>query len=296
MYNRIPDYLAKISTNIKIIVFVTIFSLVFVNVYSPFQVATLYKKLNSIEQFFYSAAIILCGTSILLISRIIMCKMKHILSLSIIQYCLWLLCEILFIAFLYTIINIYLLEDQRIFASIFQHSLIIIPLLLAVPYIVSYLYLSLQDKEEKINDLLLQENTHTISEGRDESGEIVSADAPSDNIINFTDEKGVLKLSVKKEYVCYIESANNYVNIYYIHKDSLKRYMIRNTLKNLEPMLNPYGFVRCHRSYMVNFKKVKIVRNEKDGFFIDLDQDGVGDIPISKTYAEQIMKLFSTKS
>ena len=69
--------------------------------------------------------------------------------------------------------------------------------------------------------------------------------------------------------------------------------MVRTTLKSLEEALHSQGFMRCHRSYLINVKKIKIVRKERDGFYIDLDQDGIGDIPISKTYADEILKIFA---
>lgn len=292
MNRAIPDYLLKFSTNLKILLFVTIFSLVLVNAYSPFLQSDLYASMSTMRQFFYSTLTILVGVTILAGSRIAMCSLKKKMELSIAQYCLWLVCEIFFIAILYTVFNIYVLKDARSFTNIFQHALIFIPLLLSVPYIVSYLYLALKDKDIKINDLI---SSQKKNESNEIDGEEETLVVEPDSTINFIDEKGNLKLSVKQDYVCYLESANNYVYIYYIHKNEPKRFMIRTTLKNLEPMLKPYGFARCHRSYMVNLKKVKIVRNEREGFFIDLDQDGVGDIPISKTYADQIMKLFSAK-
>lgn len=292
MYHRIPDYLLKIGTNIKILIFVAIFSLIFVNIYSPFIESTFYTSSSSMHQFLYSTISIFGGIAILLGSRLFMCGLKKKLELTVIQYCLWLLCEIFLIALLYTIIITYLLKDQRSFAHVFQHSLIFVPLLLSIPYIVSYLYLALKDRDVKINHLTHQQQ---LSSSNEETATEESVNPGNDDIINFVDEKDNLKLSVKQEYIYYLESANNYVNIYYIHNQELKRFMIRNTLKNLESMLQPYGFVRCHRSYIVNVKKIKIVRNEHDTFYLDLDQDSAGDIPISKTYAEQIMKLFSTK-
>ena len=69
--------------------------------------------------------------------------------------------------------------------------------------------------------------------------------------------------------------------------------MLRNTLKNMEPMLEEHYMVRCHRSYIVNICKVKILRKEKEGLFLELDQEGIPDIPVSKTYAERIIQIFS---
>jgi DNA-binding LytR/AlgR family response regulator len=42
----------------------------------------------------------------------------------------------------------------------------------------------------------------------------------------------------------------------------------------------------------VNVNKVKVLRKDKDGILLDLDDHNLPDLPVSKTYAEQVIKLF----
>ena len=35
------------------------------------------------------------------------------------------------------------------------------------------------------------------------------------------------------------------------------------------------GLVRCHRKYIVNIKKVKVLRKETEGYFLELDNEAV---------------------
>jgi len=114
------------------------------------------------------------------------------------------------------------------------------------------------------------------------------------DIVHFKDEKGTLRLLVKQSNLYYIESADNYVNIYYSNKNKITRFMLRNSLKNIEEAVSEYALIRCHRSYIVNIDKVKVLRREKDGLFIDLGVEEINDIPVSKTYADKIMELFQT--
>lgn len=51
----------------------------------------------------------------------------------------------------------------------------------------------------------------------------------------------------------WIESSGNYIKLHL--PDTT--HMIRSSLKNLQSKLNPLHFVRIHRSYIVNIKKVK---------------------------------------
>jgi DNA-binding LytR/AlgR family response regulator len=47
---------------------------------------------------------------------------------------------------------------------------------------------------------------------------------------------------------------------------------------------------------MINFKKVKVLRKETDGLQIELDANNIADIPVSKTYVDEMLKLFSKHS
>ena len=111
--------------------------------------------------------------------------------------------------------------------------------------------------------------------------------------IRFADEKGNVKLVVGAERVISIESAGNYVTILYDNDGKLVRYSLRNTLKSIEEICKANGLVRCHRSYFVNLNKIKIIRRNSEGIFAEIDHSGVDDIPISKTYAPELMRLFS---
>jgi len=54
--------------------------------------------------------------------------------------------------------------------------------------------------------------------------------------------------------------------------------------------------VRCHRSYIVNMDKVKILKKVKGGIVLELDEEETPDIPVSKTYYESFMQKFSQYS
>jgi DNA-binding LytR/AlgR family response regulator len=64
----------------------------------------------------------------------------------------------------------------------------------------------------------------------------------------------------------------------------------------MEEYFSNTALTRCNRSVIVNFDKVRILRKEKDGIFLGLDQDNVPDIPVSKSYADRIMSKFSSYS
>ena len=92
-----------------------------------------------------------------------------------------------------------------------------------------------------------------------------------------------------------IESADNYVCIYYLNNQSVKKMMVRNTLRRVAEQLEGTNIIRCHRSYMVNFSLAAVLRREKEGVFVELGIEGLPDIPISKTYSESVMRWLMTE-
>ncbi|HPN47309.1 MAG TPA: LytTR family transcriptional regulator DNA-binding domain-containing protein [Bacteroidales bacterium] len=54
--------------------------------------------------------------------------------------------------------------------------------------------------------------------------------------------------------------------------------------------------MRCHRSYIINSDKVKVIRKEKEGIYIDLDSEKVKSIPVSKGYSQKVMRYFGSDS
>ena len=282
MNKRIPEYLAKKTTNIYLLMFLTFFSLFFINVYTPFKDAGWFNDSEYQETSLYSTCVIFGGLIVMIISRIIMHFVNKKKLLSVLAYVLWLFAEIFIIAILYLIISKIALHDPRPAQIIFRKTLIFIPTILAIPYIISYLFIAIKTKDIKIRELQNLYPRESRRAGRD-----------ADEVINFLDEKGKLRLSIKQSTIFYMESDDNYVKIHYIDKGQKGTVMLRNKLKALEGELTQYGFARCHRSYMVNLQKVNIISRDKEGLFISFDDAGSTRIPLSKTYTEMVMKRFS---
>ena len=112
----------------------------------------------------------------------------------------------------------------------------------------------------------------------------------SSTLISIRDSRGVLQLSVAKENLIYIESADNYICIWYIKNEQLKKQLMRITMKDISEQLADTNIVRCHRSYMVNLDLVKVMRREKENLFLEFGVPNVKEIPISKTYGEQVLR------
>lgn len=275
----IPSYLYEKGNIIRLILFTSLFALVFINFYSPFG-ADRWFNVTKLEFLTYSSLVILTGVLVVVISRIVMYYWgkKHIIFLW--QYLAWIAVEIMFMALFYTLFEKFILKDPRTFPDLFKLSAWNTALVLLIPYSTMWLYFSWRDKKEQIEKM---SDSHAFSDS-------------SKGMIPFYDEKSILKFSVKKENLLYLESAENYVSICYLNQEKISKYLLRDTLKRMEELFAGTEIIRCHRSYMVNFEKVKVIRKEKEGLILELDVPSAIDIPVSRTYVDNVMQTFAKYS
>ncbi|HPD94570.1 MAG TPA: LytTR family DNA-binding domain-containing protein [Tenuifilaceae bacterium] len=276
LQHPLPKYLTEKKNIVRLIILTATFALVFINIYAPFGSETWFN-VTKLEFFAYSSLVILTGVLVVVISRIIMYQVAKRQTLVVWHYLVWVVAEVFFMALFYTLFEKFKLHDPRFILDLFKVSAKNTALVLLLPYSVLWLYFSWIEKKSELQKLT--ENP-------------ASTDT-SKNMIPFHDEKGELRFSVKIENLLYLESADNYVNIYYIDKEKIARFTLRNTIKRLEETLNGTEIIRCHRSYMVNFEKVKILRKDKDELSLELDVPSAIALPVSKTYVQSVMETFT---
>jgi len=65
-----------------------------------------------------------------------------------------------------------------------------------------------------------------------------------------------------------------------------------NTIKNLDELLHPIGFFRCHRSYLVNLQRVReIIIWSKSSYSLTLDNSSKSTVPLSKGNYSKLKEL-----
>jgi hypothetical protein len=272
----IAPYLNEKGNIVRLILFTSLFALVFINIYSPFGVDR-WLNLDQLEFLTYSSLVILTGVLVVVISRIIMYNYGKNHKIDYYGYFAWIFAEIMAMALFYALFEKYILKDSRLFIDIVKQSARNTALVLLMPYSVMWLYFSWRDKKEQIEKM----------------ADIPALSGAARDMIPFYDDKAVLKFSVKKEYLLYLESAENYVSICYLNKGKVSKYLLRDTLKKMEETFSGTEIIRCHRSYMVNFEKVKVIRKDRDGLKLEIESPSAIDIPVSKTYVDNVMQTFS---
>ncbi len=278
---KIPDYTLRKSNIVRLIIFTAAFALLFINIYKPFGSENWYQ-VSDFEFFLFSAPIILTGVLVVVISRIIMYYFSRKHEISYVTYFLWVFFEILFMSLFYTIFTLSLdTNHARDVIATFKSAMVNTALVLLLPYITLWFYIGWEESKKRLAIIENQseEDTENIP----------------DNIL-FTDDKGTLRLSVRYSDLLYIESDDNYVTIHYTTGGKIKYFLLRNTLKKLEDELSGTPVTRCHRSFLVNFTRVKVMRRERENIFLELDAEFAQDIPVSKSYREKVAEKFMNQS
>ena len=259
---KIPSYIYGKQNIVRLILWTALFALVFINIYKPFS-STSWYKVSEFKFFVFSSLIILTGVLVVVLSRIILFHWGKRHAITVRAYAIWIVLEIFFMSLFYTIYTL-VLNPEREYMEVFNDSAVNTSLVLLLPYSVLHLYFSYKEKERQLR--LLEENQTEA--------------AVRQSVFSFYDEKNELRLSVKRSNLLYLESADNYVCIWYLNKGQLTKFMLRNSLKAIEESLADTNVLRCHRSFMVNFDQVKVIRREKEGVYLELGIEKVPDIPI----------------
>jgi len=119
------------------------------------------------------------------------------------------------------------------------------------------------------------------------------APAKKSDLIVFKDDKGVTCFSVQISALYYIQSDTNYITLFYSCQGKLEKYLMRSSLRMVLEQNANDNLVRCHRSYIVNFEKVKLYKKDRDGGVIELSHDQLPPIPVSKSHLENVLHKFN---
>ena len=275
----VPRYLLTKRSLTITVTSAAAFAFLFIIIYEPFKE----PHWDEIPRFIFVACvlgIVLLGMSIVAVSRVIMCYHAKKHPVTYLKYGAWVFVELVLMAVAFSVCSTIVGTQQDIWEN-FEKSLLYTSLILLIPYIVNITAFTLQDRNERLRQI------------EDDYDKAIQQRAEGKGIISFYDERGELQLSVTKDNLLYVESADNYIYIWYMKGNLPKKLMLRNTLKRTAEQLGDSNVMRCHRGYMVNMEQVKVLRREKESFYLELGIEGVKDIPVSKTYGDAVLKWLS---
>ena len=225
----------------------------------------------------------------LIVSRTLMYFSRNWLKVW--HICMWVVMEVLFISAFYA--SATLAADVKGTLSVSGmpfwvlcfKSVAYCFLAILLPSLFSAMLLDIRDKE---NTIRMINYGNVVSD--------VQLPPQQENKITLFDNNGVLKLSINESNLLYIESDDNYVKVWYNDNGGvIKQYMLRCRLKTIEESFHDSNLVRCHRKYIINMMRVRLLSKSGDGYSITLDDDSLSPIPVTKTYEENVLQRFNSR-
>lgn len=284
----IPDYLRGKYQLIGTVTFTSFFSIVFMLVSIPFS-HNAWFKLGASQAFAFTAVFFVLSLLLVILSKKLMYATRTLFKMTYLQYLLWNMGEVVLICVLYTALSVQgealgIIEIEKdSITRIFLNSFVYCFISLYIPYIIAGMFFAIVDKNKTIRLMNLNDVVSDEPETRKDARKIT-----------LYDNSGVMKLSISLSNLYFIESDDNYIMVWYEDsKGEMKKYMLRCRLKTVEASFKGSSLVRCHRKYIVNMDKVKVLRKEKDGYELDLDSDAIPPISITKTYSENVLARFN---
>lgn len=284
--NDLPTYLVEKSNIVRTIVFATLFSLFFINIFRPFNSESWIPGITSFNYFLYSSLMVVIGMLVISLSRMLMHYFIKKIIIGYLEYLIWILAEIVIVSIFYVFIankvgfvDLYLESEDNItfneaLFNIFRKAFANTIWMLLIPYVISMLYLENEYLKKNIQNLKNEESEKESS------------------VIQFRDDKGEIRFSVTSESVIYIESADNYVIIKYLLNSKASEFVLRTSLKKISDELEGTSIQRCHRSFMVNFEHVLSLKKNNGEICLEFDIPNLKEIPVSKSYNNKIMDSF----
>lgn len=304
--SEIPVYLVSRRYISTLILFIVLFSGLFLWVYDSFDVSMWFSSKDMLcflmTIIFYVASVV-----ILIISRTIMYALQDRVQMSISRYVWWLFSECVAIALLYTLITASMFPQPNVtIPDLALRSIMCTILILTIPNAIISFYAAYRSKcdelaaaqyqlqrarEENVRLTAIQESDNKHIEAAMQAKTSLERNP---RMVNLRDNTGTLRLTINVDSLYYLQSEDNYINVHYKHNDKIASYLLRCRTKLVEQMLQGTGMVRCHRSYIVNTSKIRFIGEEHRMYYLMLDDDSIKRIPVSKSYYEQLMSSVNT--
>lgn len=286
MQATIPKYINKKQNVIRLCLWTALYAELFITIYQPFNSRTWISGVTEFQYFSFATLAVLVAMLVITLSRTAMYHYHQQKDLTYIEYSIWVAAEIISMSVIYTIFPYILMPDHRTefqFLSMFGDAVTYTTFILLIPYAILMMAFILQEQ----NRVLVK---HGLQDANNRDKIAV------EGMLNFYDDKGELKLSIRPESLYFIESADNYVKLYYLNNGKIQHFMLRRKMRDIEEQYRDKGLVRCHRSYIVSLGQIKMLKRSEEGLAVDFDRQDISPIPVSRTYSKNLIEVFSKEA
>ena len=287
-HDKVPDHLLGKVQLIATVTFAALFSVFFFIAAVP-SLNSLWPQLEFSQIVDYALLFYCAALLWVIVSRRVMYACRAWVGRHFGRYLLWTLCEVIVIAGGY--VGMVLLGEKQglihlemPLGALCVRTFLYCLLTLGIPYLIAGLYFAVRDRDQTIR---------MINYGNVVSDEVLPSH--EEQKITLFDNSGVMRLSVSAANLYYIESDDNYVKVWYTDSlGEMKQYMLRCRLKTIEESFADSDLIRCNRKYVVNMEHVRVLRKLRDNYVLELDNDAIPPLPITKTYEENVLARFNS--
>lgn len=281
MVMEVPKFLLRKKYLFESVLFIALFSILFMVIYRPFS-ATAWFGFRPLERLLATVSFYMVMLGVLSLSKYLIYRLHSVRILTMRGYLLWIGGEFVAVALLYILFTVALGLRSAIDGWLVLRVFLCVALILAIPYTIITLYAGYRVRTEELNLMKLNRAAEQHAGGA--------------RLVHFSDNNGVLKLSVDADKLYYIKSQDNYVQIYFELDGKFSSYMLRCKTQRIEESLAGTSLIRCHRSYIVNTHKIKFYKNSHDRATIVLTHADAKQIPVSKSYYKAVTEIVATSA
>jgi len=278
----VPKLLLQARFLLQAVLFVSLFSMLFMALYQPFSNTTWFG-FNTWKQAGVTVLFYLVAVPTLIISKLLLSglSVNHLITAK--RFLFWHIAEFIVIAVEYYIFTVYFkLGLSRDLPQLLIRIPMCVALILAIPYTIVWFYAQYKAKKEELELFKITHKRETMESDR--------------RLIQFRDSQGKHKMSLSEDSIFYIESQDNYVQIFYDLDGKLSSYLLRSTTQKIEEDLEGTSIVRCRRSFLVNTTKIIRYGKEKGHFTVTLDHPSGKTITVTPAYYRTILTQLDKRS
>lgn len=275
----VPKHFLKKKFLYETVALNTVFSMAFLAVYQPFSL-TFWLGVAPTGVLLASAAFYLCCIIFMLLSKEGFYRYESARKeLPLQALVIWKLCEFTGIAAIYLAFTFALgYSTNSSLPELLMRTTGCVALILSIPMVPIVLYAKTRDDQEEIRILRLNQAANAKR---------VEGTA----LVNLFDHSGALKITASQDDIFFIESQDNYVCIHYLIGDRMEYYMLRCSTQEVEESLRGTCIIRCHRSYLVNINRVKVLKHDRGRAVIVMEDTSGSEVPVSRSYYKELLEV-----
>ena len=279
----VPKQMLQRNFLLRTVLFVSLFSMLFMSLYQPtLAYSTTWFGFHSWKQTGITALFYVVAISTLILSKLLLSAFSKSHDITVKSILFWLMAEFFVIATEYYLFTVIFKLGSIQIPQLLLRIPLCVALILAIPYSIIWFYAQYKAKKEELE---LFKVTH--------KREIIESEH---RLIQFRDSQGKHKMSLSEDSIFYIESQDNYVQIFYNLEGKLSSYLLRSTSQKTEEDLAGTSIVRCRRSFLVNTSKIVRWGKEHGHFTITLDNPSGKTITVTPAYYRTILTQLDKRS